>query len=184
MIKYSQLMVDIESLGTNPDCPVISIGAAWFDIKTKTIGPTFKMVCSLEDQIDTRTRFVDSATLKWWLQQNNAARQIFKDGAKPTKEVLETFRHWIMTTAGAGTKSQTAKKCFPWGNSNSFDLVILESIFKDYGVITPWNYYSQRDLRTFKEFVAKGAKVEKLLGTNHDCLDDAINQINYIFKYT
>ena len=130
MSNFTQLMVDIETLGTNTDAPVISIGAAYFDLKTKTIGPTFYMVCDVADQIDTKTRFANADTLKWWMGQSGAAKQVFKEGAKPTKKVLETFREWIM--AQAGSNSRFTKKCFPWGNSNSFDLVILESMFKDY----------------------------------------------------
>ncbi len=176
-----QLMIDIESLGTNTDCPVISIGAVWFDIKTRTIGPDFYAILDVADQIDTKIRFADASTLRWWMGQSNAAKTIFKDNPAPTKQVLELFRKWIMNFTGS--TAQTTKKCFPWGNGNSFDLVIMESLFKDYGVVCPWNYYSQRDLRTYKEFIGKGAKVEKLEGVNHNAKDDCINQINYIFKH-
>jgi hypothetical protein len=174
-----QLMVDLETLGTNTDCPVISIGAAWFDLKNKTVGETFYIVLDLSDQIDSRIRFADSSTIKWWLGQKDAAKKVFKDNAVPTKQALQLFADWILKCAGS--KSKSTKKCFPWGNSNSFDLVIMESLFKDYGIQCPWLYYSQRDLRTFREFVGKGKKVEKL-GTDHNALDDAISQVNYIFE--
>lgn len=182
MIKYSQLMVDIETLGTNTNCPVISIGAVYFDIPTKTIGDSFEMVLDLSEQIDSHKRFADASTLKWWLNQSGAAKQVFKDGYKPVKEVLETFRAWVMTHSGSS--ANTTRKCFPWGNSNSFDLVILESLFKDYNVMCPWIYYNQRDLRTFREFIGGGAKVPKLEGVNHNAKDDCINQINYIFEHS
>lgn len=180
MIKYTQLMVDLETLGTNTDCPVISIGATWFCLETKTIGDTFYAIFDVADQIDTRTRFADASTFKWWLSQGNSAKAVFKDNPLPTKVVLEKFREWIMVHVGS--KSKTTKKCFPWGNSNSFDLVIMESLFKDYGVTCPWIYYNQRDLRTFRDLIANGAKVEKL-GTDHNALDDCISQIKFMFNH-
>lgn len=176
------LMIDLETLGTGVDAPVISIGAAFFDIEKKLIGDTFYMVCDVADQMDSKVRHADSSTIKWWMSQGNAAKQVFKDGHKPTKEVLETFRAWIM--AHAGSRAQSTKKCNPWGNGSSFDITLMETLFKDYGVQCPWLYYNVMDLRTFRRFVANGAKVEKLEGTNHNALDDAVNQINFIFKHS
>ena len=179
-IKCKQLMVDLETLGTSPDCPVISIGAAWFDIPTRTIGPTFYMALELTDQIDDRVRFADASTIKWWLSQSNAAKHVFKEGARPTADVLQLFYKWIMQEAGAGKNSKATKNCYPWGNGCSFDLVILESMFKAYNVECPWLFYNQRDLRTYREYVGNNKKVEKL-GTDHNALDDSISQIKYIF---
>lgn len=175
------LMIDLETLGTGVDAPIISIGAAYFDIETKQIGDTFYMVCDVADQMDTKVRHADSSTIKWWMSQGNAAKQVFKDGHKPTKEVLETLRQWVMTHAGS--KAKSTKKCLPWGNGSSFDITLMETLFKDYGVDCPWLYYNVMDLRTFRRFVAKGAKVQKLEGTNHNALDDAVNQINFVFEH-
>ena len=44
-------------------------------------------------------------------------------------------------------------------------------------------FYNIMDLRTFRRFVGNGAKVPKLEGTNHNALDDCINQINYMFEH-
>lgn len=176
------LMIDLETLGTAVDAPVISIGAAFFDINKKSIGPTFYMVCDVADQLDSKIRFADSSTIKWWMSQSGAAKKVFKDGAKPTKEVLETFSKWIL--ANVGSEAKTSMKVIPWGNGAGFDITLMETLFKDFDVNCPWFYYNVMDLRTFKRFVAKGEKVQKLEGTNHNALDDSINQINYIFKYS
>lgn len=179
------LMIDLETLGTDTEeAPVISIGAAWFDIDTKTIGPTYYRVLNVTDQIDTKTRFVDTSTLKFWMNQQNAAKSIFRDEALPTKQVLIEFRQWIMNTAKAGPKSKATKKCNPWGNGAGFDINLMESMFKSYNVDCPWLFYNVMDLRTFKRFQGQSKKVEKLEGVNHNALDDAINQINYIFSCT
>ena len=173
------LMIDIETLGTGMDCPVISIGAAYFDLEKKQIGDTFYAIFDIAEQIDSRTRFADASTLKWWMYQMDAAKTVFKDGAHPTREVLQKFREWIMVHAGS--KAKATKKCSPWGNGAGFDINIMESLFKDYKVAIPWLYYNVLDLRTFKRFVGKDKKIEKL-GTEHNALDDVVSQINYMFS--
>ena len=175
------IMVDIETLGTSMDCPVISIGAAYFNLEKKQIGDTFYAIFDVADQIDSRTRFADASTIKFWMYQENAAKSVFKEGAHSTKEVLQKFREWIMTHAGS--KAKATKKCQVWGNGAGFDINIIESLFKDYKVDCPWLYYNVMDLRTFKRFVGKGKKIEKL-GTNHNALDDVVSQINYMFSVT
>lgn len=174
-------MIDLETIGTNVDAPIISIGAAFFDIEKKTVGDTFYLVCDVADQIDSKVRFADASTIKWWMSQGNAAKQVFKDGHKPTKEVLELLRQWIMTHAGS--KATKTNKVKVWGNGSSFDITLMETLFKDYGVDCPWQFYNVMDLRTYRRFVGKGEKVAKLEGTNHNALDDAINQINYVLKH-
>jgi len=176
---FDQLMIDLETLGTSTDCPVISIGASWFDLKSKIIGNPFYMVLDIKDQIDSKIRSVDADTIKWWMNQSQDAKKVFRDNTVPTKDALEVFAKWILENAGS--KAKTTKKCFPWGNGSSFDLAIMESMFRDYNVTCPWYFYAQRDLRTFKVFVGKGKKIEKA-GTEHNALDDAVSQINYMFS--
>ncbi len=174
------LMIDIESLGTDVDAPVVAIGAVYFDLENKKIGDTFYMALDVADQIDSRKRFASAATIKWWLSQTDAAKIVFKEQAQPTKQVLELFAKWILTHAGS--KAQSTKKCFPFGNGAGFDVVLLETLFRDYGVQVPWLFYNVQDLRTFKRFIGKGAKIEKL-GTEHNALDDAISQVSYMFQH-
>ena len=71
------LMIDIESLGIKNNCPVISIGACFFDkygIKEK-----FYAVLDVAEQIDSGKRVADASTIKWWMSQEGAAKKIFKD---------------------------------------------------------------------------------------------------------
>lgn len=173
-------MIDLETLGTHPNAPIISIGAVWFDLEKKKIGDTFYMVLDVADQIDSKVRFADSSTIKWWMSQADAAKNVFKEGAQPTKQVLELFRKWIMAHAGSKAKTAT-KKCFPWGNGSSFDITLMETIFADYDVACPWMFYNVMDLRTYRRFIGKGKKIEKL-GTDHNALDDAVSQVNYMFS--
>lgn len=177
----NDLMIDLETLGTHTKAPIISIGAVFFDIEKKELGPTFYGVLDVADQIDSKIRFADASTIKWWMSQSGAAKRVFKDNAHPTAPSLETFADWILNTVGS--KSKSTKKVTVWGNGSGFDITLMETMFEDYKIKCPWMYYKVNDLRTFKRFVAKGEAVQKLEGTDHNALDDAVNQANYVLKY-
>ena len=163
-------MADLETLGTTPETPVVSLGAVFFDIATKTIGPTFYMIMEIDEQL-SRGRRPTGSTLKWWFTQTDAAKRVFHEKAQPTKVVLETFALWY--------KSQYSKGAFIWGNGSTFDISILENMYRDYGLPIPWGYNKVMDLRTFKRFEAGGAQIPNT-GVAHNALDDAIAQAQYV----
>ena len=163
-------MIDLETLGTSPKTPVISLGAVFFDIETKKLGPTFYLPCDVSEQIE-RGRKPTGDTIKWWLGQSDAAKKVFHEQAKPMKEVLGLFVQWY--------KANYPKGAYVWGNGSTFDISIMEDLFRDYGMPLPWGYNKAMDLRTFKRFKAGGEQVKKS-GVNHNALDDAISQAQYI----
>ncbi|EOO6733933.1 RecE family exodeoxyribonuclease, partial [Escherichia coli] len=59
------LMIDLETMGKNPDAPIISIGAIFFDPQTGDMGPEFSKTIDLE----TAGGVIDRDTIKWWLKQ-------------------------------------------------------------------------------------------------------------------
>lgn len=176
------LMIDLETLGTHTKAPIISIGAQFFDLEKGTLGESFYANLDIKDQIDTKVRFADASTLKWWMGQDGAAKKVFKDDAHATKEVLWAFATWILQTGGASKGAKATKKVNVWGNGSSFDITLMETLFADYGIPCPWLYYNVMDMRTFKRFVANGAKVV-VDGVAHNALDDAKAQAEYCLKY-
>lgn len=169
-----ELMIDFETLGTDEDAVVVSIGACFFNLETGLLGNTFYMAFEIEDQIK-KGRVISPSTLKWWMGQSDGAKKVFHEQAKPTEQVLQTFVTWVSSVA-------TISKVKPWGNGSTFDISIIEHLFRQYNVKAPWLYYNVMDLRTFKRFVANNSKVEKL-GTNHNAVDDAISQAKYVLQY-
>lgn len=164
------LMIDIETLGIDPKAPVISIGAVYFD--EKQTYAQFYINVDAHHQIDSGLRKFDASTIKWWMNQEDAAKKVFKENAVPVKQALNAFRSFI---AGSGGFENTK----PWGNGSNFDITILESLFKDYELPIPWNFRNIRDLRTFKEYVYDGAKTKRV-GTHHNAIDDALYQAQVV----
>lgn len=171
--KSTDIMIDLETLGTKNNCPVISIGACVFDINEKAIKSSFYCTLDLESQIDSGIRVPDSDTIKWWMNQANAAKKVFKEKPIKTFEGLYEFKKWVEKNAGKSAKV--------WGNGSGFDISIMESLFSDFGVECPWKFYNVMDLRTFRRFIGKNKKVEKI-GVNHNALDDAKSQAAYVIK--
>lgn len=173
----NDLMIDLETLGTNPDAPIISIGAVFFDIEKKVLGPTFYMALDVNEQIK-RGRKVTGDTLKFWMGQSDAAKKVFHEQAKAVPQVLHTFSEWIKANN---------PKVYVWGNGSTFDISMLENIYLMYEDVTsfklaaPWGYNKIMDLRTFKRFKAPDKKVI-VPGTAHNALDDAIGQANFVME--
>jgi hypothetical protein len=172
MSNFNDCMVDIETLGVDVDTPVISIGAVFFDVEKKLLGPTFYMALDVDEQIK-RGRKPTGSTIKWWLSQADAAKRVFNEKAKPTAEVLQTFALWMKANNS---------KAHVWGNGSTFDVSIMDHLFKMYGLESPWSYSKVMDLRTFRRFQGKGAKIV-IPGTAHNALDDAVGQAQYVLDH-
>ena len=170
--KMSDLMIDLETLGQTPQCPVISLGAVFFDEKTKQLGPRFYACLDVNEQIKHGRR-PDGDTLKWWMGQSGAAKKVFSEDAKPVTQVLNDFSLFY---------NANSIKSFVWGNGSTFDISIMEDIYRMYGVKIPWFFTKVMDQRTYKRFMGKGEKVQKS-GVDHNALDDAVSQATYVLSH-
>ncbi|EON3121769.1 3'-5' exoribonuclease, partial [Escherichia coli] len=66
---WYHLMIDLETMGTNTNAPIVVIGAVFFDPQTGEIGPVFYIVISLTDAMNTGA-VPDGGTIEWWLKQS------------------------------------------------------------------------------------------------------------------
>lgn len=171
----SDVMIDLETLGTKNDCVVVSIGACKFNPEKQKIESTFYMIFEMQDQLD-RGRVIQADTLKWWFRQENAAQKVFHDQAKNPTMILNTFATWLKTV------SPNSKELKVWGNGSTFDISIMEHMYNQYNIKCPWPYNGVMDLRTFRRFMANNDKVPNL-GTKHNALDDAIAQAEFVMNY-
>ncbi|EII1523747.1 3'-5' exoribonuclease, partial [Escherichia coli] len=73
---WIHLSVDLETMGTNPDAPINSIGGTFFDPATGEMGPEFSKAIDLE----TSGGIIDRKTIKWWAKRSREAQSaIFTD---------------------------------------------------------------------------------------------------------
>lgn len=167
------LMIDLETMGKNPDAPIISIGAIFFDPQTGDMGPEFSKTIDLE----TAGGVIDRDTIKWWLKQSREAQSAIMSDEIPLDDALLQLREFIDENSGEFFVQV-------WGNGANFDNTILRRSYERQGIPCPWRYYNDRDVRTIVElgkaidFDARTAIPFE--GERHNALDDARYQAKYV----
>ncbi|EIH5176724.1 3'-5' exoribonuclease, partial [Escherichia coli] len=167
------LMIDLETMGKNPDAPIISIGTIFFDPQTGDMGPEFSKTIDLE----TAGGVIDRDTIKWWLKQSREAQSAIMTDEIPLDDALLQLREFIDENSGEFF-------VHVWGNGANFDNTILRRSYERQGIPCPWRYYNDRDVRTIVElgkaidFDARTAIPFE--GERHNALVDARYQAKYV----
>ncbi|MDI0631441.1 3'-5' exoribonuclease [Escherichia coli] len=167
------LMIDLKTMGKNPDAPIISIGAIFFDPQTGDMGPEFSKTIDLE----TAGGVIDRDTIKRWLKQSREAQSAIMTDEIPLDDALLQLREFIDENSGEFFVQV-------WGNGANFDNTILRRSYERQGIPCPWRYYNDRDVRTIVE-LGKAIDFDARMaipfeGERHNALDDARYQAKYV----
>ena len=157
-------MIDIETLGTDRDCMVISIALVRFD--EKEIIDSLVLYPDLQDQ-ENKGRKIEIDTLQWWMLNKELLNQMIgKDRIRKSVSFCLNQISWFINHNN-GDKTI-------WSKSPSFDLVILKNLFKP--TMLPWSYTEEADVRT-AEFKLRQNQIKLQRSQQaHDPLEDAIAQ--------
>jgi DNA polymerase III epsilon subunit-like protein len=159
------LMIDIETLGTNPGCVVLSIGACEFS--DKGVGKQF--YTSINPESCTQWGLtIEPRTVLWWFDQSQDARDFITKG-----------KHVDLDIALAELKAAFKwKGKNVWCNGANFDFPILTAAHNAIGQPVPWEYWAGNDYRTIKNLVGRdvfdACKVAPTVA--HNALADAVAQ--------
>ncbi|HDW1616746.1 3'-5' exoribonuclease, partial [Escherichia coli] len=170
---WHHLMIDLETMGKNPDAPIISIDAIFFDPQTGDMGPEFSKTIDLE----TAGGVIDRDVIKRWLKQSREAQSAIMTDEIPLDDALLQLREFIDENSGEFFVQV-------WGNGANFENTILRRSYERQGIPCPWRYYNDRDVRTIVElgkaidFDARTAIPFE--GERHNALDDARYQAKYV----
>ena len=167
--------IDIETLATTPDAVILSIGAVAFSTKDNSVDVENAYYSGAILPVQMARR-VCPDTQKWWSTQNIEAYRAAFNGTVPLDTALKDLVKW----------GEKYNNCYWWGNSPSFDMVILEDALRSYGMRIPWKFWNTRDLRTIKYLASRaGGKdyPKPPQGEAHNALSDAINQAEAINYY-
>ncbi|SON54247.1 exonuclease [Hartmannibacter diazotrophicus] len=165
-------MLDIETLGTRFNAPVIAVGACFFRPSTGELRKEFYETVDLDSAL--RYGLIEGRTLAWWMKQSDAARHDAVAGKLPLEQVLGKLSAFLSLDREAPI----------WGNGPHFDITILEHAY--YRVLgpnapIPWNFWLVRDCRTIRELgESKGYRVPDFTGTKHNALADALHQAQWV----
>lgn len=156
------LMVDMETLAVSPNAVVLSLGAVHFDPYGTGYSDSLYFRIDIDDQ-DALGREVDPNTITWWSSQPpEIMEEAFSlDDRIPLVEAMDRFHKFAWGCSAF------------WSHGATFDLVILENIYRQLNKPLPWNYWQLRDTRTLFDL---GQDPEMPQGSKHDALQDAIRQ--------
>ena len=160
----SSIMLDLESLGTRPDCAILTLGAVKFDEYTPgSFGDSLYFRVNVDEQL-ALGREVQEDTLKWWSTQSaDVYDEAFSEKDRVSLESM--YRQLNKFTVGVE---------YIWCQGPAFDIVILENIYRQCGWPTPWQFWQIRDSRTL--FGVHGDPREKNKAGLHNALEDCISQ--------
>lgn len=166
-MRTTDIMLDLETMGTGSNAAILAIGAVHFDYVSGVMGDEFYQRVNLDSCIQLGLT-VDADTILWWLRQDDGARLEICRPAGPIKTVLEVFKSWM----GDGK--------IIWGNGANFDNVILANAYESAGINRPWSPFSDRCYRTIKNLHPHIRIVKD--GIAHNALDDAVNQARHLME--
>lgn len=164
----TNVMIDIETFGTNNEAVVISIGAAKFT--DMDIIDSFHVAIDPQDCVNYGLK-MDAGTILWWMgeERSEARKQWLSFDKLDLYSALSGFAEWY------GDKSLPT-----WGNGATFDNVVLRSAFNKANIMCPWKYWDDRCYRTMKNL--NPAITHERKGTHHNAVDDAIYQAQHLVK--
>lgn len=156
------LMIDMETLAVSPRAVILSLGAVHFDPYGDQIYDELYFKIDLDDQ-DKLNREIDPNTIEWWGKQDTAIMEeaFSSDNRIPLTEAVDRFHKF----------SWGCDKF--WSHGATFDLVIIEDLYRQLNKPLPWNYWQLRDTRTLFDL---GHDPEMTKESKHDALADARRQ--------
>jgi len=174
-------MVDIETLGTGLNAPILTIGAVVFDpysVLAKSQDKIYLKI-KVEDYNKYPQFKVDYSTIVWWAKQTESARkEAFLSEPRVSLEVaMMTLHSWLVNAVKPNSK------LIMWSHGKEFDLPILQFAFETVGLNTPWKFWETRDTRTVYDIFKidlKNVKVPEEFGESyelHHALGDCYRQI-------
>lgn len=175
-MPYPHIMIDIEALGTTPGSAILSIGAVPFLPKAQFMaGPPFyaeiRQYTCLEVGLTE-----DPETVAWWKEQSDDVFELIQrtanchPGPEPLTSALTRFTKWLQKNQDKDTQV--------WCKGPSFDFAILAAAYRACGKSIPWQFRSERDMRTITALPFATEKISPL--TPHHALHDAIAQAQQV----
>ena len=159
------VMIDLETMSTQPDAAVCSIGAVLFDpeLPGEGIRPeTFYRRGLLSSSV-LHGGQMEPETVLWWMQRDDAARAELWAEPSSLVRALTDLRDWM----------QPHNVTDVWGNGADFDLVILSGAYLRARLTRPWTYHQQRCLRERRQ-AHRRLKLPGDGEAQHHALHDAV----------
>lgn len=165
------IMVDIETLGTEPGCVVTQIGWAFLDLDELEVTGSGSVELDIGSQLAKGLR-IEQDTLEFWRQQSSEVID-----AVFSCETTERRPNWAVLE-GVSEKLIPDGDARIWAGPSGFDIPILAHLFKTYGMALPWHWRQVRDLTTLRKSLGYEEEIENPM--HHHARWDAETQARHL----
>lgn len=161
------IMMDFETLATDINTVILTMGACKFDPKGSGIIDRIELRPTIEEQTEKYGRVISDDTVEWWGKQSpEAIEEAFGEQNRTS------FRDCMEKLAKFSWNASSV-----WSNGSCFDVMIAETAFKQLDITCPWQYWAIRDCRTLYEIAGVSLKDKKYGSkTTHKAIEDAEHQ--------
>lgn len=159
----NSLMVDIETLSSEPDAAIISIGAVGI--------VDYKEICSgfyVNVDANQPNRHIDHSTVEWWFSQKDEIIKATLINQLPLVKALQYLSHFYSNLCCQEI----------WSNGADFDCLILTRAMRTLHIKCSWSFRDHRCYRTIKNLYPhiKRSNTDNL----HNAFSDAKNQAQHL----
>jgi len=186
-MEVINFVVDIETMGNVSGSAITEIAAVSFvgnDFDPDCCN-RFRVAIDLESCLSVGLGVTES-TIKWWLNQPKEAQALYREEGVHIKEALIYLQSWcrgqIEGDIPFDKNDQLEKPYRVWSHA-TFDFPMIEAAYAKCSLISPWAYWSARDVRTVLDLASGGpGKYPNIpfVGVKHRALDDAIHEAKQV----
>jgi hypothetical protein len=166
----NDLMIDIETLGTQVNSVITQIGAVYFDRNSAELGKEISLNIQVQDCLNHGLQ-IDGGALRFWFEQTKCyeSRELpswFKEPI-PLSLALENLRRFY------------DKEALVWAHA-TFDFPIIANAYQVLGQGFCFPYRKLRDIRTLTDLAGVKKDTKKHEDQkSHDALEDCKYQVQY-----
>jgi hypothetical protein len=158
------VMLDMETLATSPDAVILTFGAVKFDpFSSKPPSDPLYLRLDVIEQTELG-RQVNDDTIAWWANQPEDIRE----------EALSEEDRVALADFAAQLNRYVVGANKIWAQGPTFDICMIENLFRMLGIPVNWQYWQIRDSRTLFDLGDDSAKKNNTGA--HNALADAYCQ--------
>lgn len=166
----THIMIDLETMGTQPGSAIVAIGAVEFNINQGILSSLY-IPCTLQSNVDIGLT-IDAETVTWWMERDQAARAEIYSASRSIQYGLTSLAEYL-----AGLEPDIRQRLI-WGNGSDFDNVLLDVAYRAADIDRPWEFWNNRCYRTLKKLYPH-IKMNRT-GTHHNAVNDAESQAQHL----
>ena len=157
-------MIDLESLSTDPDGQILTIGAVKFDpFTTEATHSDFYYRFDIDEQ-EQMGRTQSESTLEWWGKQSaDVQAEAFGDDRTDCVTILKALKKWYVGCDRVWTQG-------------TMDIDMLEHICRQLDQPFPWAFWQVENCRTILNRMPRDPRKDIAFAA-HNALEDSKAQV-------